>query len=315
LPLVKYTIGFIYTRCFLQKAMEVNGAQVIPLFPTGGKGEIHNAKALLEHAGFPFTRKYLDSAIENFKKVGQSVVVKFSEIEAGSAMKALEIKKTEAEAIAKALAAVSANPATLLCTYAKSSRDSGVDFAFPNDRIIRHPTNAPGYLEVLPYFANAAKNNPKASLLLSLYRASLRENDIDYRILFQLILLEEASDQFEGTLAERMRQLFNHFNLDTVFSQTIRDLNIEIPPEKDIVDALVKLRNAAAHNGRIDEESLKEFKAGWLVPLVQDKDKFHKLIGESIRFTLCHLCGFNIDEHAIRLEGGETGAVFEIRFD
>ncbi|PLX98260.1 MAG: hypothetical protein C0623_13130 [Desulfuromonas sp.] len=308
-----YRVGFIFTRCFIQKTLQVSEkVSVIPLASTGAKGEIHNAKELLKQSGFSFSNKNVETAKENFKKVGQSILVSYEDIEANSVAEAININKQSAENIAKALSVVSANPVNLLCSFASRPGDSGVDFAFPNDRIIRHSTNVPGFLEIFPYFEKAAQSSAKISTLLSLYRASVRESDIDNRILFQLILLEEASDTYQGTLAERIRQLYDEYKLHGIYNQLLTSLAIELPEDKDVVDVLVKLRNAVAHDGIINRETIN---ADWMEPIIDDKDKIPKLVGEAIRFMLCYLCGYNVDEHAIKLEGGKHGVTFEVKFD
>ena len=103
------------------------------------------------------------------------------------------------------MSVVSANPATQLCAFAKSKTESGVKIYIPNDRIIKHATNVPGILNALPDIEKKAQTDSKLSLLLRLYRASLREVEIDNQILFQLILLEEASDNEVGSFPQIMR--------------------------------------------------------------------------------------------------------------
>ena len=64
----EYEVGVILRRCFLQKRIDLSPTTFAePLIPTGFKGEINNARALLEIAGHPVTREFVDRAIANFK--------------------------------------------------------------------------------------------------------------------------------------------------------------------------------------------------------------------------------------------------------
>ena len=255
---MKYEVVFIVNRCFLQKRLNLDSdVEIIPLSPTSMRGEIHNIKQLLKQKNYRFTRKDFENHTENFSKSGQSVLIKFPPIEAPIYPAAIEYLEGEAEAIMGALAVVSANPVVSYCAYAKSSRDYGLKYYFPNDRIIRHGTNIHGFLDIFPDLAKAAKNDKKLSLLLRLYRASLREPEIDNQILFQLILLEEASDSSTGkSLAERLRNFFIGNNIIGDLNAIAEQLEYELPDNKDMVDVLVKLRNATAHNGIIDKKTL-----------------------------------------------------------
>jgi len=306
-----YDVCFIFTRCFIQKPIEVRqGVKVIPLHPTGFSGDIHDARWLLEQAGYRFIRKDIDKTIENFKLTGQSLAVKFEGIEANSFIDAIEKTEFDSEAAIGAIAVVSANPGIPLCCFAQSPNDSGLKFYIPPDRIIRHVTNIPGFLDALPEIENKARVDGKFALLLKLYRVSLREREIDNQILFQLILFEEASDNESGTFAERLRQFSDRNGFSGDLAIIAADCGLSLPPGKDVIDVLVKLRNAAAHNGKIDEESLREYSGDWIIPLLGDKIKLHKVISEAIRYMFCCLVGHTRDAKAIKITGG-----IEIKFD
>ncbi|MCK5887579.1 MAG: hypothetical protein KAG70_13920, partial [Alcanivorax sp.] len=66
----------------------------------------------------------------------------------------------------------------------------------------------------------------------------------------------------------------------------------------------------AAHNGNISEQSLREFNGDWVVPVVHDKKKLHKLITEAVRYMFCCLVGHTRDNMAVKV----TESI-EIRFD
>jgi len=307
-----YRVGFIYTRCFIQKRIVLRpGVQVIPLSPTGFSGDIHDSRSLLGQAGFSFTRKDIENTLENFKDGGQSVVVKFENLEAKGYISAIENVEAESEAIVGALSVTSANPGIPLCAFAGSDKDSGVKYYFPPDRIIKHGTNIHGYLDAIPDIEQKARNDAKYSLLLKLYRASLREKDIDHQILFQLILLEEASDSEVGSsFSERLRNFSEKNDFSGDLAAIAAECRLSLPPDKDVIDVIVKLRNAATHNGKIDEAGLREYKGGWVIPLLSDKPKLYKVIGEAIRYMFCSIVGHMRDVKATKITGN-----FEVRFD
>ena len=60
-----YRVGFIYTRCFLQKNIVLGDTiEIVPLMPTGFAGSIHDGRKLLELAKFPFSRADLHKVLE-----------------------------------------------------------------------------------------------------------------------------------------------------------------------------------------------------------------------------------------------------------
>ncbi len=307
----KYKVGFIYNRCFIQKSIELpSGAIISPLSQTGFAGEIHDARRQLESLRFTFTRKDLENTLKNYANTGHCTLIKFESVEAEDFIHAIESKEIEAENIMGAVSVISANPGTPLCSYAEGGRSPGVKFFIPPDRIIRHGTNIPGFLDALPDIAKKAQEDPKLSLLLKLFRSSLREKELDNQILFQLILFEEASDNENGSFAKRLRKYSEKIGFSGDLSVVASECGIELPEGKDVIDLLVKLRNSAAHNGNISEESLKEFNGEWVVPILSDKEKLHKLITEALRYMFCCLVGHTRDAMAIRIT-----EPIEIKFD
>jgi hypothetical protein len=306
-----YEIGFILVRCHIQKRLSLGGhVEAIPLGATGFAGDIHTARGLLSSSGFNFTRSNLDSALTNFRDTGHAALLKMPEIEASTFQEAIERSEAAIPSALGALAVVSANPVVQLCAYAKSPSDSGVKFYVPPDRKILHCTNIAGFLDALPDIEAAAKHDSKLNLLLRLYRASLRELDIDYQLLFQLILFEEASDGESGSLAERVRKFSEKHGFSNDLNVVAQECGLSIPLGKDMVDVIVKLRNAAAHNGKIDADSLKEYGGDWVIPLLTDKSKLHRAVGEAIRYMFCALVGHTRDAKATLVTGS-----LEMRFD
>jgi hypothetical protein len=307
----KYKVGFIYNRCFIQKSIELpSGAVVSPLMKTGFAGEIHDARRQLEAVRFAFSRKNLEDTKKNFANTGHCTLIKFESIKAEDFISAIENKEREAENIIGAVSVISANPGMPLCAYAEGGRSSGVKFYIPPDPIIRHGTNIPGLLDALPDIEKKAQEDSKYSLLLKLFRSSLREKELDHRILFQLILLEEASDNENGTFAERLRKFCDKIGFSSDLALVASECGIELPNGKDVIDLLVKLRNSAVHNGNISEKSLREFNGDWVVPILGDKEKLQKLMTEAIRYMFSCLVGHTRDAKAKKV----TGSI-EIRFD
>jgi len=306
-----YEVGFIFLRCHLQKRFTLSGgAEAVPIGRTGFKGEIHEVRALLGAAGFNFTRTDLENTLRNFDDTGHCALLRLPPVEATSFIEAIEGSETNATAAASALAVISANPVFQLCAYAKNARDSGVKFFIPVDRKIFHGTNIAGYLDAAPAIEERARTDSKFSVLLRLYRASLRESEIDYQLLFQLILFEEASDEEEGPFAERLRKFAEKHGFSNDLNVVAKDCGLALPAGKDMVDVLVKLRNAAAHNGKIDEASLREYKGEWLLPMLANKAALHRAVGEALRYMFCALVGHTRDAKATLV----TDAI-EVRFD
>jgi hypothetical protein len=312
----KFDVGAVFTRCFLQQRIDISpDVFVEPLFPTGSKGEIHNARALLERAGHKVTRDFVERASANFKDTGHSVCVNFRKVDALTAPEAMRKVEAQAESIAGALAILSVNPVIPLVMFAHSPSDAGgVDFKFPNDPIIRHGTNIHGYLHVIPDLCKLAASNPKIALLLTLYRASLREPDVDKKMLFQLVLLEEISDDGQGTLAQRLMAFCNRYGVSADFDSIAAEVGVSLPQGRTVIDALVKLRNAAAHDGQISEESLKANGAEWVIPLISHKARLHRLVGEAIRYVFAVLAGHSREETATKIELA-AGESFQVKFD
>ncbi|MBN8449333.1 MAG: hypothetical protein J0M13_10065 [Candidatus Accumulibacter sp.] len=321
--MANYQVGAFLTRCFIQKRIELRpGVSVIPLSQTGTSGEIHDTRHLLDQVGFPFLRRDFEKCLAQYRDTGQTVVVLFSDVEANSCGSAIDSIELHVEAIAGSLAVVSANPVLPLCAYAKGAPGNGVKFYIPCDRIIRHGTHIQdgpllhGFLDVLPDLERAAASNSKLALLLRLYRASLREREPDYQILFQLVLLEEASDnETGGSFAARLRSFSERHEIKADLDHVAIKLGLTFPEGKDVIDVLVKLRNAAAHNGKIDEESLRQYGGDWVIPIIDDKSRLHKLVGDALRYMFCCFVGHNRDAKATTLRATEDNQVFQVKFD
>jgi hypothetical protein len=307
-----YEVGFLLGRCHLQKRITLSdGSEAIPLGPTGFAGEIHDVRVLLAKVDFKFTRKVLENTLANFREAGHVVLLKLPAIDAGSFSSAIDLSNDRATGAMGALAIVSANPVTELCAWARTDGgDAGVKFFIPADRKIRHATNIAGFLDAASAIEDRARTDNKYAGLLRLYRASLREREIDHQLLFQLILFEEASDEEQGNFAERLRSFAERYGFVADLTAVALECGLPLPDGKDMIDVLVKLRNAAAHNGRIDASSLGQFNGAWAVPLLDDKPSLHRAVGEAIRYMFCALVGHTRDAKATRV----TGSI-EIRFD
>jgi hypothetical protein len=86
-----YEVGFLLGRCHLQKRITLSdGSEAIPLGPTGFAGEIHDVRALLEKAGFKFTRKDLTNTLANFRDAGHVVLLRVPAIDAASFSSAID---------------------------------------------------------------------------------------------------------------------------------------------------------------------------------------------------------------------------------
>ena len=306
-----YEVGFLLGRCHLQKRITLSdGSEAIPLGPTGFAGEIHDVRALLEKAAFRFTRKDLANTLANFRDAGHVVLLKVPAIDAASFSSAIDLSNDRAVAAMGALAIVSANPVTELCAWARTAADAGVKFFIPADRKILHATNIAGFLDAASAIEDRARTDDKYAGLLRLYRASLREREIDHQLLFQLVLFEEASDEEHGSFAERLRSFAERHGFVADLTAVALECGLTLPEGKDMVDVLVKLRNAAAHNGRIEASSLSQYNGTWAVPLLDDKPSLHRAVGEAIRYMFCALVGHTRDAKATRV----TGSI-ELHFD
>ena len=102
-----YEVGFLLGRCHLQKRITLSdGSEAIPLGPTGFAGEIHDVRALLEKAGFKFTRIDLTNTLANFRDAGHVVLLKVPAIDAASFSSAIDLSNDRAVAAMGALAIV-----------------------------------------------------------------------------------------------------------------------------------------------------------------------------------------------------------------
>ena len=307
----EFRVGFIYDRCFSQKEFEfASGAVVSPLRQTGFSGRISDAVNQLRDVGFSFSDQDLQNTLKNFANTGHCVLVSFESVPATDFVAAIETKESEAENVVGALSVVSANPAMPLCSFAEAADNPGVKFYIPPDRIIRHGTNIPGYLDALPDIEERSRTDSKFSLLLRLFRATLRETEVDNQILFQLVLFEEASDGEEGHFADRLRRFSETTGFAGDLAILAGECGVKLPEGKDVIDLIVKLRNAATHNGNISEESLREYNGEWVISILKDKPKLHKLITEALRYMFCCMVGHTREAKAISISGN-----VEVRFD
>ena len=309
---MKFRVGYIYGRNYIQQKFVVSGCVISPLAPTGFAGEIHDVRNKLNSVGFNYSRKDLDARLNECKDSGHCTLLEFVDVEATNYIEAIKGKATEAENIIGAVSVISANPAVPFCAFAQSAKESGIKFFTPSDRRIMHGTNVPGYLDALQNLVDSAKTDAKLSLLLKLFRSSLREREVDNQILFQLILFEEASDNEQGDFGVRLRKFSEKTGFLGDLSVIAKETGVVLPEGKDVIDLIVKLRNAAAHNGNISEESLNEFNGSWVIPIIRDKENLHKLITEAIRYMFVCLVGHTRDRMAMKITGPDP---FVVRFD
>ena len=305
-------MGFVFTRCFLQKKLQpAPGLSLTPLGPSGSQGTIHDAIRALGTARFAFDQQDLAKTVASFQETGYNVLVEFEGREAVSFQDAIDKAEIEAQAAASALAVIAANPAVPLVAFAEGLVDSGVKFFIPADRRIMHGTNIAGFLDAVPALTSRAQSDPKLATLLRLYRASLRDPEIDNQLLFQLILLEEASDsEPESTLAKRLRAYASRHGLADSFAHAAAQAGVTLPQNKDAIDLMVALRNAAAHNGSITESGLRDYGADWAVPLLAGKQQLHHFVNEALRVLFCLLVGQGPGQIMTKVTGS-----LEIKFD
>ena len=278
---------------------------------SGSSGTIHEARAALHASDFRFSREDLERTLLNFGNTGHNVLVEFASCIAVDFAAAIDRALPDAEAAISAVAVVSDNPAVPLVGFASGLVDSGAKFFIPPDRVIRHGTNIAGYLDALPDIEDKARTDPKTAALLRLYRASLRESSIDNQLLFQLILLEEASDREKGdSFGKRLRAYLERHRITEHLAHIAQEAAVTIPAGKDAVDLIVALRNVAAHNGEITAAGLTEWRAAWAVPLVDAKGRVHRLVSDVLRNLFCSLVGKSMHDNMTLVSGP-----LEIRFD
>jgi hypothetical protein len=200
-------------------------------------------------------------------------------------------------------------------TMAAAPSDAGgIKYHIANDRLIKHGTNIPGFIDAMPDIVAKAITNPNLQHWLNLYRSSLRDASPDQQMLFQLILLDEISGDREGPFAQRLRTKCTELGILGDLESISTSAGIALPVGKDVVDVIVKLRNSAAHNGRITADTLREYGGDWLVPLTADLPQLHKLICEALRYLFCVLAGHTRESKMMLIEE-KDGKAFEIRFD
>ncbi len=275
----QFNLGFIFTRIFLQKRIEISdNISILPISNTGSNGLINDIKSKLNEIGYPLSQSDYINFLNNHVNTGQSVLIEFRSIEAKTFNEAIDNYENKAIQIVNNLSVISINPPQLILGYALSSEaQNGVKFFVPNDRIIRHPNNFPGILDAIPDLIKESEKNPKFELLVSLFKSALEQSNWKNKALYLLILFEEASDNEDGTLAQRLKSHSEKQGYFEDLNFVAKQLGIKIPEGKSVVDLIVKLRNSATHNGTISEESLRQYNGEWIIPIIDKSDNFINL--------------------------------------
>jgi len=310
--MIQFNLGFIFTRIFLQKRVEISdNISIIPLSNTGSNGLITDIRNKLNELGYPLLQTDYINFLNNHSDTGQSILIEFRLIDAGKFDEAIDKYENEAIRIVNNLSVISLNPPQLILGYGLSSTaQNGVKFFVPKDRIIRHATNLPGFLDAIPDLVNESTKNPKFKLLVSLFKSALEQDNWINKALYLLILFEEASDNEDGNLAQRLKSHSETQGYYGDLNVIAQEIGVDIPDGKSVIDLIVKLRNAATHNGTINEESLSQFNGNWVVPIIHESDKFINLLIESARYMLMTLVGHDRDSKSVKITGP-----FEIKFD
>ena len=302
----KFNIGFIFTRIFIQKKIEIDeNKSIIPLTNTGSNGLISDIKTKLNEIGYPLNQNDYISFLQNFSKSGQTILLQIKSQEADNFESAIDNCEQEARNIVNTLSIISLNPPQLILGYAMNNEGgNGVKFFIPNDPIIKHATNIPGYLDAIPDLIEKSKTDSKLALLISLFKTSIEQSNWINKALYLLILFEEASDnEIGGTLAKR---LLSHSKNKGYFGDLnilASQLEVDIPDGKSVIDMIVKLRNSATHNGTISPDSLREYNGEWIIPIIEQKEVFSRLLLESARYMIMTLVGHDRDSKAIKITG------------
>lgn len=113
-----------------------------------------------------------------------------------------------------------------------------------------------------------------------------------------------------NSLAERLRNFSESIGFAGDLNVIAAECGVQLPDDKDVIDLLVKLRNAAAHNGKIDQASLHQYNADWVVPIIEQKAKLHKLMVQALQYMFCCMVGHTREAKAIKVTGP-----MEIKFD
>ncbi|WP_424492718.1 hypothetical protein [Salinimicrobium sp. GXAS 041] len=310
--MTKFNLGFIFTRIFLQKRIEISeNISIIPLSNTGSNGLITDIRNKLNEIGYPLSQSDYIQFLTNHADTGQSILLELRSIEASEFNEAIDKYEDEAIRLVNNLAVISLNPPQLILCYALSSSvQNGVKFFVPKDRKISHATNIPGFLDAIPDLVKESNENPKFRLLISLFKSALEQSNWRNKALYLLILFEEASDNETGSLAARLK---SHSEKQGYFGDLdliAQEIGVSIPEGKSVIDLVVKLRNSATHNGTITEESLNEFNGDWVVPIIKESEKFVTLLIESARYMLMTLVGHDRNSKALKITG-----TTEIKFE
>lgn len=308
---MSFSVEVLATRCFLQKEIQIaENITAVPVAATGMKGEITYVRNICSTLGIPFTRNMRDGAFKHFAGVGHGVLIRFLGIEAKTPKEAIEVIQKEVELACGVLSVLSACPVVLVCAIVQSNPVPTIRFYPPTDPTMRHGTNVPGFLDAVSFLYRESKDNPKLAILLRLFRSAQYEEQIDYRVLHYLILLEEASDSFDGNLSERIRSMLEKYDLVNYVNNLPKELNASLPDGKDFVDVLVRLRHAAAHNGDISPETVGK---QYVEPFLVDKERLCNLLREVVRVILASVAGAGPSQIGKRIEL-KPGESFEICF-
>lgn len=308
-----YQVGFIYQRCYLQKQLTLADNITVCPFPAENfTQQIEHASNLLSNAGFSLSKEDIDSLQKQFTNHEHFVCIYIDKVEATNAQESIEKSYLSAESAAGAVAVISSNPTVPFFAFAANGTDGCIRHFVPPDIEILHATNIPGFLNTALSITTKAISDKKFNLLLRLYRASLRQQDVDERMQFQLILLEEASDMESGGLAEKLRTFATKIGFHGDLASITSILEIPFPPGKDVFDLITQLRNASVHNGVIDAMSVAKY-AEWAVPYIANKEKLHAFVNETLRYMFCAMVGHTRELTAIPITPGPNG--FVVSFD
>ena len=97
-----YRVGFVFSRCFVQKEIKLPSATVKPLSPTGFAGEIHEGKKKLESVRFSFTRKDLENTLRNYASTGHCTLVEFEAVEGERSNQTTRLAGAKSEGVFRA---------------------------------------------------------------------------------------------------------------------------------------------------------------------------------------------------------------------
>jgi len=287
-----HTVGFVYIRCPLREKLTLAPGVVLqPLRPTGFSGELHDLRGLLEQAGFKFPRAALDTSIGNYKRSGRTAVVTFADVDAPTYPEAITARQDAAEGLASALSLVTGHPVTTLAGFARSTAgDAGVNFFLPHDAEPAAEGDAQGLASTIVPVQVAAVQDDRASVLLKLYRAALREASVGAQLLTLLLLLDEAAIAEPGSgPAERLRAIAARTGAEADWANIATQIGMGLPAGVSVADILGALRLSMIRTGRISAETLTEVGAAWAAPVLERPEELGVLIDGAVRTLLLRL--------------------------